>query len=135
MRAAKLLQAIERLNLTSAPSSSSSVRRLWPCFEAKALSSQAADDQVQLKLPADMTADEQAAAAAVASAWVAEMARGQELIASLLTRAQRAEMGLAAAKLAADGKQQPRAAGEADARFISPARMQWFPAEQMIEPT
>lgn len=103
MRAAKLLEAMHQLNLSPTAASLKHSSRPWPCYEPATSQTATADQQVLLKLPAGMTAEEQAAAAASASAWVAEMARSQELIASLLLRAQKAEMGLSAATLAADG--------------------------------
>lgn len=105
MRAAKLLEAVQRMKLRAADITIRPTRP-WPCLDAAASNlSTKPDAQLTLKLAADMTANEQVAAAAAASAWLGEMARGQELIASLLQRAQNAEKSLAAASLAQTDKQ------------------------------
>lgn len=83
-------------------------KRPWPCFDASKSPQQQQEQSrsrlhdvghALLKPLASWTPEKRAVAAAAAASWVAELARGQQLLASTLQRAEQAEMELAGLRL------------------------------------
>lgn len=81
--------------------------RPWPCFNPSKPQQQQKQQEGVLdvghalpKSPAEWTPEQRAAAAAAAEGWVGELARGQQLLAAALQRAEAAEMELAGLRLA-----------------------------------
>jgi hypothetical protein len=114
-RAARLLgnwTEVAEQQLGTAPGSKSprnGSSRPWPCFDASKPQRQQQQQPPQkqqrdvghaLSKPvAEWSPEQCAAAASAAAAWVGELARGQQLLAAALQRAEQAEMELAAVKL------------------------------------
>lgn len=110
-RAARLLEnwtQVAEQQLGAAPGSKSprnGSSRPWPCFDASKPHRQQQQQQQRgtghaLPKPiAEWSSEQCAAAASAAASWVGELARGQQLLAAALQRAEQAEMELAALKL------------------------------------
>jgi hypothetical protein len=85
--------------------SNSNSSRPWPCFDACKPHQQHQQQQQRsvghalLEAVAEWTGEQRASAAAAAALWLAELARGQQLLAAALQRAEQAEMELSALKL------------------------------------
>eukprot|EP00775_Hariotina_reticulata_P001932 gene1932-2262_t len=123
MRAARLLEAVttyggKALEKSQQGNSRGQTARSWPrntvgmalCgtdYRSMAPSkAEQLDPALQLKAVTEMTGMEQQEAAAAAAAWAAELARGQQLMAELIQRAEKAEMALASASLTRQEQQQ-----------------------------
>jgi hypothetical protein len=90
--------------LRNGHANSNGTTRPWPCFDPSKPQHQQQQQQLDVghALPrpaAEWTPAQRSAAAAAAEAWVAELARGQALLAAALQRAEAAEMELAAVNL------------------------------------
>lgn len=128
MRAARLLESwatelgeleAHHTDCQHSSNSPSKKQRPWPSFDpSKPVASKKQQQQPgavhvgkqghdvghALQKPLDQWSPEQrAAAATAATAWVAELSRGQQLLACALQRAEQAEMELAAVRLGAAG--------------------------------
>ena len=124
MRAARLLEhwadaataAAGQIDVSTgnAPGSKACKSRPWPCFDpSNALKQQAKQLDAGHALPkpwADWSPEQRTSAAEAAAGWMSELARGQQLLAATLQRAEQAEMELAALRLDGNGSGSSRPA-------------------------